>query len=145
MRVFLDITIGDASEHARQLELYARGVAFLRAIGPQVRHATQATTASTPKYPTVCFQLGLSGPLEELEEEAKQLLLETYDADPSWSSKGPMTVLKPTDIKAGRIVIELYDQTVCVRQSVAWHCAAACHDRVRRLLPVFAALRAMTG
>ena len=54
-------------------------------------------------------QLGLSPPLSALDSDSAALLLESYDADPSWAAKGPARVQKPAPLLAGCLVIELFD------------------------------------
>lgn len=66
-KVFLDIDIGDAARYAEELGAYERGQAFLKECGSQY---------------------GLPSTLADLDEESKQLMQESYDSDPNWSSKG---------------------------------------------------------
>lgn len=40
------------------------------------------------------------------------MLLESYQADKSWAGKGAARSSEPQDIRAGRLVIELYDKEV---------------------------------
>lgn len=40
------------------------------------------------------------------------MLLEAYAGDPSWASKGDASTRRPADIRAGRVVVELYDKEV---------------------------------
>lgn len=69
VKVFLDIDIGDAACYAEELAAYERGRAFLKECGSQY---------------------GLPSTLADLDEESKQLMHESYDSDPNWSSKGVM-------------------------------------------------------
>jgi hypothetical protein len=67
VKVFLDINIGDATRYAEELAAYQRAAAFLNECGSQY---------------------GLPSSLSDLDEEAQQLMQESYDSDPNWSSKG---------------------------------------------------------
>lgn len=58
------------------------------------------------------LQYGWSGPLEQLDEESQQLLLESYNSDPTWAAKGEASTVKPAPIRAGRIVVELLEADV---------------------------------
>lgn len=70
VKVFLDIDIGDAARYAEELAAYQRAQAFLQECGSQY---------------------GLPSSLAELDEEAQQLMQESYDSDPNWSSKGVLS------------------------------------------------------
>jgi hypothetical protein len=67
VKVFLDIDTGDAARYAEELAAFQRAQAFLQECGNQY---------------------GLPSSLAELDDEAQQLLQESYDSDPNWSSKG---------------------------------------------------------
>ncbi|EFJ47518.1 hypothetical protein VOLCADRAFT_61255 [Volvox carteri f. nagariensis] len=60
----------------------------------------------------VAAQYGLSGKPEELDADAATLLREAYSSDPTWASKGEVSTAKPAPIRAGRIVLELFDKEV---------------------------------
>jgi hypothetical protein len=66
--IFLDIDIGDAAQHAADAAAFQRGVAFLQQAGAQY-----GLTGDSPA---------------QLDAEGQQLLLESYAADPAWSSQG---------------------------------------------------------
>lgn len=132
-RVFFDIEIGDPDKFAKVTEEYSRAEKFLESNGAMVRLVggkggiikkltffffrrqfffllfqplqNQKKKKKNARLPS---QLGLSSPLSSLDEEARSLLLESYDADPAWSSKGPARVEKPRPLLAGRLVIELF-------------------------------------
>jgi hypothetical protein len=57
-------------------------------------------------------QLGLPSSLSELDEDQKALLLESYSADPVWSNKGEASADEPAPIRAGRLIVELYEADV---------------------------------
>jgi hypothetical protein len=59
-------------------------------------------------------QLGLPSSVSDLDEDQKALLLESYSADPVWSKKGEASVDAPAPIRAGRLVVELYEADVGV-------------------------------
>eukprot|EP00967_Tisochrysis_lutea_P097703 scaffold143601_cov16-Tisochrysis_lutea.AAC.1 len=66
-------------------------------------------------------QFGLGGvPVEVLDEEQQQLLLESIASDPAWASRGQPSCQKPFQLRAGRVVLELYDAEVG---------PLCCHDR----------------
>lgn len=55
-------------------------------------------------------QYGLSAEKpEHLDEDQAQLLLDAYNNDKAWSSKGPASTKVPPAIRAGRILCELFD------------------------------------
>ncbi|KAG1678895.1 hypothetical protein FOA52_003563 [Chlamydomonas sp. UWO 241] len=88
MRVFLDIDIGDAEAWRAATQRHERAQAFLEACGAQY---------------------GIMGDrVEALDDEAAAMLLEAYAADKGWSAKGDATAVKPTPLRAGRIVCELF-------------------------------------
>lgn len=53
------------------------------------------------------------------------MLLEAYEADKAWSAKGAARVERPPALRAGRVVVELWDKEVrrCVKSwhGVVWH------------------------
>lgn len=67
VRVYLDVDIGDAARYAEELAAFQRATAFLAECGSQY---------------------GLPSSLADMDDEAQQLLQESYAADPNWSSKG---------------------------------------------------------
>lgn len=69
LKVFLDIDIGDAAQYADDLAAFQRGQAFLQECGSQ-------------------YGLSASSVSDLVDEEAQQLLQESYASDPNWSSKG---------------------------------------------------------
>mmetsp|Transcript_4909 Transcript_4909/g.10541 ORF Transcript_4909/g.10541 Transcript_4909/m.10541 type:complete len:240 (-) Transcript_4909:762-1481(-) len=92
VRVYLDIDIGDAAKYASNTDQFNRGESYYQSVRSQY-----GWTAST---------------VDALDDEQKQLLIESYNADKTWSSKGPCTATKPDPLRAGRIVCELYDSDV---------------------------------
>lgn len=77
----------------------------------------------------LCMQYGLPGSIDDMDEEQKQTLIESYDSDPTWSGKGPCSVTKPAPIRAGRIVADLLDADVgaCKAHAHGLHaCVHAC-------------------
>ncbi|CAL8462976.1 g2510 [Coccomyxa elongata] len=91
MSIFLDVDIGDAAQNAKEVDAYTLTSAFFDQIGPQ---------------------LGLSGPLKDCDTESKEILREAFAADPAWSSKGEFRAESPSDIRAGRLIIELFTKEV---------------------------------
>jgi hypothetical protein len=89
--IFLDVDIGDLEAFAEAAAAHTRFTSFVAAAGSQ---------------------LGLTGPVEELDGEQQQLVMEAYEADPKWSEQGPASPNKPAPIRAGRIVIVLHDADV---------------------------------
>jgi len=87
-RVFLDIDIGDAAAYVSASAAYGRATAFLAEVGAQ---------------------FGLSGRVNALSDEQKEILSDAYAADPSWSAKGELQTWEPMSLRAGRIVVELRD------------------------------------
>eukprot|EP01087_Luapelamoeba_hula_P004334 TRINITY_DN14263_c0_g1_i1.p1 TRINITY_DN14263_c0_g1~~TRINITY_DN14263_c0_g1_i1.p1 ORF type:complete len:247 (-),score=45.62 TRINITY_DN14263_c0_g1_i1:7-747(-) len=86
-RVFLDINIGSASDHQQQVEAHERAKAFLKEFGESY---------------------GLGTDISALDKPAQDTLVELYNADPSYVSKGAPRAEVPTSLHAGRVVIELY-------------------------------------
>lgn len=91
MKAYLDIDIGDAARYATELAAWQRAADFCAAVGSQY---------------------GLSSNVEELDEDGVAMLKEAYASDPNWASKGECSTTKPAPIRAGRIVVELYDKEV---------------------------------
>ncbi|KAF5835057.1 cyclophilin-type peptidyl-prolyl cis-trans isomerase [Dunaliella salina] len=59
------------------------------------------------------LQFGLGGvPVESLDEEQQQLLLESIASDPAWASRGQPSCQKPFQLRAGRLVLDLFDAEV---------------------------------
>lgn len=68
------------------------------------------STSSFSSLAPLQKQLGLSPPLSALDADSVALLLESYDADPSWAAaKGPARLEKPAPLLAGRLVVDLFD------------------------------------
>jgi hypothetical protein len=57
--------------------------------------------------------------LDQLSSEEAQTMLEAYQADKSWASKGPARISKPQELRAGRLVLELYPKEV-IRTACRW-------------------------
>ncbi|KAG2493782.1 hypothetical protein HYH03_008002 [Edaphochlamys debaryana] len=91
MKAFLDIDIGDSARYATEFAAYQRAADWLAAVGAQY---------------------GLSGKVEDLDEDSASTLREAYAADPTWAAKGEASTTKPPPIRAGRIIVELYDKEV---------------------------------
>ncbi|KXZ44583.1 hypothetical protein GPECTOR_65g201 [Gonium pectorale] len=91
MKAFLDIDIGDSAKYSAEYACYQRACDWLNAVGQQY---------------------GLSGPAEELDEDSAGTLREAYASDPAWAGKGEVSTSKPAPIRAGRIVVELFDKEV---------------------------------
>ena len=47
-----------------------------------------------------------------LDEDSAAMLLEAYEADKGWSAKGRAQVQPPPPLRAGRVVVELWDKEV---------------------------------
>jgi hypothetical protein len=45
----------------------------------------------------------------DLDADQRAMLVEAYDADKGWSSKGPPLAERPPPLRAGRLVCELFD------------------------------------
>ena len=58
------------------------------------------------------MQYGLTCRLEELDGDSRDMLMDAAANDSTWSSKGPISLTEPTDISAGRIVAELFQDAV---------------------------------
>ena len=67
-RVFLDIDIGDAAQHARDMQAYTLAQQFLAQKGSQFGWPTS---------------------VEEMDKESKEMVYETFASDPTWSTKVP--------------------------------------------------------
>lgn len=133
--MFLDIDIGDAAAYQAASDEYSRAAQFLSSVGEQVRlpwpmHRVQCSavhfsvrcccgidvsfsmTSSVGVFVSgpPLLQYGLSGAKpEDLDEDQTQLLLDAYNNDKAWASKGPASTKAPPPIRAGRIVCELFD------------------------------------
>lgn len=128
-KAYLDIDIGDVSAWQQASDKFARAEAWMKAVGTQVRLLKKLHCWNKPgsHLPLVCnamravhdtlvpsswLQYGLSGDVEALDEDSKQLLLESYAADPTWAAKGEASVTKPDPVRAGRIVVQLLEAEV---------------------------------
>eukprot|EP00899_Mesostigma_viride_P020844 jgi/Mesvir1/28761/Mv19728-RA.1 len=89
-RAFLDINIGHAAEHEQQLAAYNRAKTFLARCGSQYGLPEDAEPSA-------------------LDQDQKDLLMEAYSGDPTWSVGGPIQLDEVASLCAGRIVVELYD------------------------------------
>eukprot|EP01139_Manchomonas_bermudensis_P014930 Amastigsp_a509198_26.p1 type:complete len:243 gc:universal Amastigsp_a509198_26:937-209(-) len=87
-RCFLDVDIGDGAEFDAQSAAYARGQAYMAEAGRNY---------------------GLGTTLEDLDDAGRESIAEMYAADPSWAQRGPVRLVPPAPLRAGRLVIELYD------------------------------------
>jgi peptidylprolyl isomerase len=85
-RVFLDLEVGDRDEAARQDAAYQRAKEFLA---------------------TVRHQYGWPDTLDELGDEEKEIFVEAYASDPSWSARGAPRLRGSESIR-GRLEIVLY-------------------------------------
>lgn len=126
-RVFLSISIGDLDAYAVAQDEFKRAEAFLEANGAMVRidgtiKANDRARAKGKRKlslnllpllsrpPPQKKQLGLCPPLSALDKDSAALLLESYDADPSWAAaKGPARLEEPAPLLAGRLVVDLFD------------------------------------
>ena len=97
MRAFLDIDIGDADAHASASAAYERSAAFLQEAGAQLGIASTSSLR------------------DDLDEEQVETLREAYEANPKWADKGAFCAAEPAPLRAGRIVVELFEKEVCVR------------------------------
>ncbi|MEW5311345.1 MAG: hypothetical protein WDW38_003066 [Sanguina aurantia] len=84
---FLDIDIGDPTRYSAELAAYKLASNFLSAVGGQY---------------------GLNGEACDLGEDDTSTLMEAFAADPTWSSRGAASTVKPTPIRAGRIILDLF-------------------------------------
>jgi len=91
MTVFLDIDIGDPEAYRADLTNFTSSEAFFSQTGPQ---------------------FGLTGALEDQDAESLSLIQEAFNSDPSWSRKGDFSAVKPAELRAGRLVIELFEKEV---------------------------------
>ncbi|CAL5223217.1 g5694 [Coccomyxa viridis] len=89
MRVFLDIDIGDREAYDREGAAHKVTADYLTSVGSQY---------------------GLPDRLEELDGEGRETLQEAFKADPSWSKKAAFTPIAPKNIRAGRLIVELYTE-----------------------------------
>ncbi|KAI9092124.1 cyclophilin [Phlyctochytrium arcticum] len=90
-RAFLEIRIGDAKSQEVLQEAYSRTASFIAA------KANELALDATAKP-------------ETLEDWQKELLLETYNADPAWKSRGPLEMNEPLELPGGRIDFSLFDK-----------------------------------
>eukprot|EP00199_Chlamydomonas_sp_CCMP681_P005507 CAMPEP_0119108288 /NCGR_PEP_ID=MMETSP1180-20130426/13569_1 /TAXON_ID=3052 ORGANISM="Chlamydomonas cf sp, Strain CCMP681" /NCGR_SAMPLE_ID=MMETSP1180 /ASSEMBLY_ACC=CAM_ASM_000741 /LENGTH=243 /DNA_ID=CAMNT_0007093885 /DNA_START=8 /DNA_END=739 /DNA_ORIENTATION=+ len=87
---WLEIDIGDSALYDVGLAAWQRAQSWLKAVGG-------------PQY-------GMQGPVEVMEPDQQQLLLDSYAADPVWSSQGLASVHRPPPLCAGRLQLELFQQ-----------------------------------
>ena len=59
--------------------------------------------------------------LGNLDEESKDLLLEAFESDPNWKQKGRIRLTPPEDIRAGRLVLELFSD-LCPKTCENFRC-----------------------
>ncbi len=119
MKAYLDIDIGDAARYATELAAWQRAADFCAAVGSQVRDRNKGHQSLFKLYVfnlycivAAALQYGLSSNVEELDDDGVAMLKEAYASDPNWASKGECSTAKPAPIRAGRIVVELYDKEV---------------------------------
>ena len=55
---------------------------------------------------------GTGAAIEDLDDDAKEMLAEIYEADAEWSAKGAARFSAPPDVRAGRLVIDLWKAKV---------------------------------
>ncbi|CAG9464424.1 unnamed protein product [Pedinophyceae sp. YPF-701] len=89
MRVYLDIALGDPGEYEDAVAAYKRTCDWLRQCGAN-------------------YGLCYSDPGQVETEDERELLAESYAADPAWAGKGPCRLAEPAPLVAGRLEIELY-------------------------------------
>ncbi|EGD83086.1 cyclophilin [Salpingoeca rosetta] len=89
-KVYLDIEIRPDGVDA-WLEAYERAREFVRAKGAMY---------------------GTGAAIEDLDADGKEMLAEIYAADAEWSAKGAARFDTPPDVRAGRLVIELWKSKV---------------------------------
>lgn len=106
LKVFLDINIGDEARYTQELAAYQRGVAFLSECGSQY-----GLTQDSPA---------------DLDEEAQQLLIESYDSDPNWSSKGIHMRQGGVAVVCGGVLSWGW----CCGREAAWFLVRLCHELV---------------
>eukprot|EP00667_Euglena_gracilis_P018476 EG_transcript_19643 len=87
MKVFLDIAVGDVAEYDAALAEYGRAERFLAEKGAV---------------------FGLPASCHGLTAEDVATLQDAYAADPAFASLGPMRVVPPPDVHAGRLIVELF-------------------------------------
>lgn len=95
VRVFLDIDIGDRELYEQEVEQHERATTFLKQSGAG---------------------FGLPSDINDLSDEQRETAADLYGSDPSWSSKGDARFTAPKSIRAGRIVFELFDDKVRLKE-----------------------------
>lgn len=88
-RVYMVIGIGSRQEELKQQESYDLTQEYLQEI-----------------YQQFCFPQNLS----ELSSDQGELLVETFQSDPRWSSRGDPRLIQPDAVKSCRFEIVLYDK-----------------------------------
>mmetsp|Transcript_19588 Transcript_19588/g.35330 ORF Transcript_19588/g.35330 Transcript_19588/m.35330 type:complete len:242 (-) Transcript_19588:252-977(-) len=88
---FLDINIGDEVKYAAELAAYNLAQEYLKSCGDQLG-------------------LDVSADVSTLDDDSRQMLLEGFESDPKWKTKGLASTSKPAPILAGRIVVDLLTQ-----------------------------------
>lgn len=90
-RVYLDIDIGDPAAHAAAAAAYDRTLSFLAAGGgARVGLAADASLA-------------------DVDADTAALIADAYASDPTWAAKGTPAISPPRPLRAGRLVIELFN------------------------------------
>jgi cyclophilin family peptidyl-prolyl cis-trans isomerase len=89
MRCYLDLSVGEPDQYESEKAAYDLAVQYLQQCGSML--------GLDP-------ELGVSG----LNDESKALLQEAFEADPTWKQKGSVRLSAPGDIRAGRLVLELF-------------------------------------
>jgi len=87
-KVWLDLDVGDRAAHQLQFEEFSRAQEFLKKEGS--------------KY-------GLPQDIETLDASQIETLEELYNSNSNWISQGPIRVHPPKSIRAGRVVIDLFE------------------------------------
>mmetsp|Transcript_70123 Transcript_70123/g.168023 ORF Transcript_70123/g.168023 Transcript_70123/m.168023 type:complete len:240 (-) Transcript_70123:100-819(-) len=88
-QAFLDIDIGDADRHAEETAQWERACQFLAKSG-----AAYGLQGANP---------------DDLDDAGREMLAEVYAGDPA-ASAGELRVTKPESIRAGRLVIDLFEK-----------------------------------
>ncbi len=136
-RVWLDINIGDADAYETELAAYRRLLEFFKTNSGQVTPPHpgfppyRCHINSAPFQPwwstscIMCLQLGIpeADDLLGLDKEQADLLIESYNSDKSWASKGPASASMPSPLLAGRLVCELLHDEVrqCLSNKAFWY------------------------
>lgn len=100
LRCYLDIDIGDPIEWRKIQDEYERAEAFLK-----VWKRRWVSLLSLKCNKENGEKYGWDS-LENLTEV--ETFEELYNSDPNWKAKGPMRIQPPPSLRAGRIVLVLY-------------------------------------